>query len=402
MIPDSFRAKSIAFFSIPAHGHTNPTIPVVRELVRRGHDVVYYSYNMFRDKIETAGARFVSCEKLMPELDLNAIEVEKVGADLAYSAKMLADVTLALGPKIREEMKTLLPDVIVADSLAYWARCVAREQQIPLVSSTTTFAFNQASGAILRPSFPGMVRMLLSMPKVRKEIRRLDAGGFGTKDMGSAFLNDNETDTIVYTSKEFQPCSETFSDRIHFVGPSVPSRKAPKEQRERKLVYVSLGTVVNRRPHFYRDCIAALASLPVDVVMSVGSVTRIEELGAIPSNIRVSNFVNQLEILQQADLFLTHGGMNSVNEGLYYEVPLLLFPQTGEQMGVARRVCELGAGALLHSSTARGIRTSVQKVLEEPSCVAGASRISRGFQRCGGIAEAADVITGEGSGKRRM
>ncbi|MEI3101762.1 MAG: hypothetical protein V8T45_08275 [Oscillospiraceae bacterium] len=37
----------IAFFNIPAHGHTNPTIGVVRELIDRGHSVSYYSYESF-------------------------------------------------------------------------------------------------------------------------------------------------------------------------------------------------------------------------------------------------------------------------------------------------------------------------------------------------------------------
>ena len=46
----------IVFFCIPAHGHTNPTLGVVRELVNRGHRVIYYSYNVLRAKIESAGA----------------------------------------------------------------------------------------------------------------------------------------------------------------------------------------------------------------------------------------------------------------------------------------------------------------------------------------------------------
>jgi MGT family glycosyltransferase len=391
------RAKRIVFFSIPAHGHTNPTLPVVRALVALGHDVIYYSYNMFRDKIEATGARFVSSEALMPELDLNAIAIEKVAADLAYSAKILADVTLATGPRIREQMKELCPDVIVVDSLAYWAKCVARELQIPMVSSTTTFAFNRITGAMLRPPLPGLFRLLLDAPKIRKEIRRLDAGGFGTKDLGSAFLNDDETDTIVYTSKEFQPRAETFSDRIHFIGPSVPARLIPKANHDRKLVYISLGTVVSHRLSFYRNCIAAMRDLPVDVVMSVGSLIKIEDLGAIPENFRVSNFVNQLEVLQQVDVFLSHGGMNSVNESLFYEVPLVLFPQTSEQMGVARRVCELGAGVLLSEKAVRditGINETVQKVLADDRYRANAAEVAAGFRNCGGAQEGAEAILG--------
>jgi UDP:flavonoid glycosyltransferase YjiC (YdhE family) len=37
------------WFCIPAYGHTNPTIEVVRELTRRGHEVRYYSFEEFRE-----------------------------------------------------------------------------------------------------------------------------------------------------------------------------------------------------------------------------------------------------------------------------------------------------------------------------------------------------------------
>jgi hypothetical protein len=45
----SFMSK-IVFFCIPAHGHTNPTLGVVRDLTARGHEVYYYSYEMMRQK----------------------------------------------------------------------------------------------------------------------------------------------------------------------------------------------------------------------------------------------------------------------------------------------------------------------------------------------------------------
>ena len=49
----------IAWFCIPAHGHTNPTLGLVRELTQAGHEVYYFSFEMFRAKLEAAGARFV-------------------------------------------------------------------------------------------------------------------------------------------------------------------------------------------------------------------------------------------------------------------------------------------------------------------------------------------------------
>ena len=68
--------KNIAFFCIPAHGHTNPMLPVASELVKRGNKVRFYSFDEFKEKIEKTGAEFVSCSKFLPELSKK--EKEKI------------------------------------------------------------------------------------------------------------------------------------------------------------------------------------------------------------------------------------------------------------------------------------------------------------------------------------
>ena len=60
--------KKIAFFCIPAHGHTNPMLPVAAELVKRGNTVRFYSFNEFEEKIRSTGASFISCDSFLPEL----------------------------------------------------------------------------------------------------------------------------------------------------------------------------------------------------------------------------------------------------------------------------------------------------------------------------------------------
>ena len=52
----------IAWFCIPAHGHTNPTLGLVRALMDAGHEIFYFSFEMFREKIENAGAVFIPCD----------------------------------------------------------------------------------------------------------------------------------------------------------------------------------------------------------------------------------------------------------------------------------------------------------------------------------------------------
>ena len=46
------------FFNIPTHGHINPTLPLVTELVRQGDEVTYFAGPRFEEKILATGARF--------------------------------------------------------------------------------------------------------------------------------------------------------------------------------------------------------------------------------------------------------------------------------------------------------------------------------------------------------
>lgn len=384
--------SKIVFFCIPAHGHTNPTLGVVRELISRGHQVFYYSYNMMRDKIESTGAVFVSCDEYDQEQRLDAKDGARIGKDLAFSTQILVDTTLALDDAVCEHMKELNPDCIVADSMAVWGKAVALKLGIPFVSSTTTFAFNRHSAKIMKQSPGQIIGMIFSMSKINKNIKRLQDKGYPVKSVLDIIQNDNNTDTIVYTSPEFQPCSKTFSDKYVFVGPSIRPVENVIEKKSDKLIYISMGTVINDSVEFYKKCIEAFANTKYQIIMSVGNLINIEDLGAIPDNITISRFVDQIAVLSQADVFLTHCGMNSVNESLYYKVPLVMFPQTSEQDGVATRVEQLGAGIRLKNINVKSIRTTIENVLNTKSYYEQASKISQGFRKCTGAKGAADKI----------
>ena len=384
--------SKIVFFCIPAHGHTNPTLGVVRELISRGHQVYYYSYNMMRDKIQSTGAVFVSCDEYDQEQRLDAKDGARIGKDLAFSTQILVDTTLALDDTVCEHMKELNPDCIIADSMAVWGKAVALKLGIPFVSSTTTFAFNQYSAKIMKQS-PGQIfGMIFSMSKINKNIKRLQDKGYPVKSVLDIIQNDNNTDTIVYTSPEFQPCSETFSEKYVFVGPSIRPVENMIEKKADKLIYISMGTVINDSTEFYKKCIEALANTKYQVIMSVGNLINIEDLGDVPDNITISRFVDQIAVLSQADVFLTHCGMNSVNESLYYKVPLVMLPQTSEQDGVATRVEQLGAGVRLKHINAKAIRETIESVLNTKSYYEQASKISQSFHKCTGAKGAADKI----------
>ena len=382
----------IVFFCIPAQGHTNPTLGVVKELVRRGHQVWYYSYSLLREKIEAAGATFVACDEFDAELHLTPREAAKIGSDLALSTRVLTDTTLALDDVVCRHMEELKPDCIVADSMAVWGKAVALKLGIPFVSSTTTFAFNQHSAKLMKQSPMQLLSLIFSMPKINKCIRRFQEKGYPIHSVLDIIQNDADTHTIVYTSPEFQPCAETFSDKYAFVGPSIRPVESDFEKTREKLVYISMGTVNNAMLPLYKRCIEALRGTPYQVVMSVGSQVDLAAFGALPENVQVYPFVDQIAVLQKADAFLTHCGMNSASEALYFGVPLVMLPQTSEQGAVAERTNQLGAGLKLAKTDAASIRSAVETVLSDPQYRENAAKIAAGFRRCPGASGAADKI----------
>lgn len=214
--------------------------------------------------------------------------------------------------------------------------------------------------------------------------------------------------TIVYTTKEFQPEGKAFDSSYKFVGPSISSRWSQENFditaiKGRGQIYISLGTVFNQVMDFYQLCFEALGNTEHPIVMSVGNKVNISDLGEIPNNFIVKNYVPQTDVLQHAKLFITHGGMNSTHEGLYYGVPLIVIPQSADQPIIASRVANIGAGITLHkqSLTAHELQVAVDHVLSHSSFKKAAAIMSESFRKSGGYHQAADeIIEFKRQGKR--
>ena len=378
----------IAWFCIPAHGHTNPTLGLVKTLTDAGHQVWYFSFEQFREKIESAGAKFISCDEYIFEMEDNG-NADRVGKDIVYATELLVSSTLALDEMTSRFIEEIRPDLVVSDSVAVWGKLAAMKHGLPYVSSTTTFAFNRYSAKYMQNSTWDIVKMLIAMPRINKQLKRLRDKGYPVKSLLDILQNDNNMNTIVYTSKYFQPCSETFSDRYHFIGPSIRPIIKPVEKTADKLVYISMGTV-NQNREFYRNCIHVLGQTDWQVIISMGNNS--EHYETLSDNIQIYETVDQMAVLSVADAFITHCGMNSTSEGLFFQVPLVLFPQTSEQDAVAKRVEELGAGVRLKSISEEDVILALQQVLNEPEYKNNAVKISESFQACGGAGEAKSFL----------
>ncbi|WP_026503816.1 macrolide family glycosyltransferase [Butyrivibrio sp. NC3005] len=378
----------IAWFCIPAHGHTNPTLGLVKNLTQAGHKVWYFSFEEFREKIESAGATFIGCDGYDFEME-DKDNADRVGKDKVFATKMLVSATLALDEMSTRMIKEINPDVIVSDSVAFWGKLAAMKHKIPYVSSTTTFAFNRYSAKYMQESLWDILKMLMALPGINKQLKRLRDKGYPVNSLLDIVQNDNDTNTIVYTSKYFQPCAETFSDRYHFIGPSIRPIINNYKKIADKTVYISMGTV-NQNKEFYRNCIRVLAKTNWQIIISMG--TNNDRFDNLPDNIQVYESVDQMAVLSIADAFVTHCGMNSASEGLYFGVPLVLFPQTSEQDAVAKRTKELGAGVRLNSISENDILDSLTEIICNPQYKECADRISESFKKCGGVDEAKSFL----------
>ena len=383
--------KNISIFSIPAHGHTNPLLPVAKELVSRGNSVRFYSFNEFKEKIEATGAEFISCDSFLPEL---TEKEEKDIKKISTTAMAVQDIriTLQMNDFLEKEFKTFKPDVVYSDSVCFWGKLNAWKFNVPLVVSTTTFAFNQLSSKYMKNSPAELFDMVGGLPIIGKELKTLEPYGYHVKKPLDLVQSNNQTDSIVYTSERFQPYSETFSDHYTFVGPSVFSDKTPNKSKKRPLVYISMGTILNERPDLYKKCIEALKDMDVDVIISCGKNTDIKSLGTLPDNIKVYPYVDQLDVLSRASVFMSHCGMNSASESMYMAAPMVLFPQTKEQHAVARRISELGAGTYLKKDSPEEIRRAFEEILNNSSYAKAAEKCSKDFRSCSGPKGAAEFI----------
>ncbi|MFE2052012.1 macrolide family glycosyltransferase [Streptomyces sp. NPDC059459] len=384
--------STIAFLNIGMHGHVNPTLPVATELVRRGHTVTYHTSPAFREEIAATGATvrlYPGGDQPLPDPPTPVTLVEA-----------LARTALGLLPAVLADLRGDRPDLIVHDSACLWGALAARELGVPAASSFTTFAYNRHVPSPTRGSRELLTaaaarpRSLLGYAAARLALhRRYAASGVPLLDLADIRQPLN----LVYTSRAFQPAVEEFDRSYRFVGPSIGARPAdpsfPSDRLRDPVLYASLGTVFNADPRLLRTFARALAPLGGTVVVSTGQ-TDPAALGALPVNVLARRSVPQLEVLDRAALFVTHGGMNSVNEAMFAGVPLLVVPQGADQPMVARRVVELGAGLSIRTEnvTEDSVRAVARRLLEDSRFRAATAGLRATQREAGGYRRAADEL----------
>ncbi|MFQ6335302.1 macrolide family glycosyltransferase [Bacillus sp. AF62] len=366
----------VLFINAGSEGHINPTLQVVEELISGGEEVVYFSIEAFRERIEKTGATVRTID------DQNT-----------------ADIVI---PSVLEQIEGEHFDYIIHDSMFGCGHLIAQILKLPAINSCTSFAQDEKSFEQMLGHLSKNIPVEI-YDKIQNDFQNLTKGivekyGVEIKSSYEVFCNPAPL-TIVYTIKEFQPFGDTFDETYKFVGPSISAQMKNRDVdftsiEEKSPIYISLGTVFNEAIDFYKLCMKAFENSEHTIVMSIGSKTKISDLGEIPKNFIVKNYVPQTELLTYTKLFITHGGMNSAHEGLYNGIPLVVIPQSADQPVVAKQVESLGAGIKLQMQglTADQLSESVEMVLNNPSFKEVALNLKKSFQKSGGYKEAVDEI----------
>lgn len=335
----------ILFINLPYYGHVLPTIGLVQELIKQGCEVTYLMPFDWEENIAESGAEFYGYEnhRQLSEQIKNAY---------------------ATAESIVEKF-----DFIIYEQFFFLGKHLAEKYNKPVARIFTAPVTNkELMEEYISSKGP------LSIFKHKWITRAF------TKDIakGISLKTDNWLDEIiynppklnlVYTLREYQPYEEEFpEEQYKFLGASIYERRTEKfdiEKGKKPIIYISLGTVIKGAVSFFQNCIEAFREEDVEVIISVGKKFNIEKLKDVPLNIHIYKSVPQLEVLNISDVFITHGGMNSISEALVYGVPMVVIPFVSDQPVNARCIEKLGAGKKLDYSSidSKLLRNTVFSIL---------------------------------------
>lgn len=360
--------KAIAL-NFPTHGCINPLLATITELVNRGEKIIYYCTEEFKPKIEQTGAEFRPYNGL-----INKFKIEN--DDLSKALKLNVEMTV---DKLDHNLKTILkenPDYIIHDSLCTWGKYLASILRLPAVNLMHSFPVTESSISFSKETALLLTKVYLY--KIKNNFSRNSPKKILKKkyninlSMGDTLIN-RENLNIVYTSKSMEPDIYKSEKTFKFVGPSLFFRKEQTDfpfdkLKGRKVIYISLGTLHNNNSAFYNTCIKAFTDSEYNVVISIGFEINPDGFSDLPNNFIIRQSVPQQKLLDKVDLFITHAGMNSVNEAICSGVPMLLLPHQIEQKMIAQRVREMGIGNVMKIKkvTPTNLVENAEKLISDP------------------------------------
>lgn len=392
------------FISRSNRGHINPMAGVAQWLGRAGHEVLWLTIP--RDpssdqQVERIGARAVHPPGAAIGYGFEEAGIARMFREEPHKAfAILVDLHTTRPRKnvepVAELIRDLRPHAVVQDGVLYEGAIGAHRAGIPFINASPSFRLaappdvryqlTDVAAAIAEPR-----RQLFEEHGLHCEFREIECV--------SPTLN------MLFSTSAFLP-TDHLAPRTHLVGPSVPigprgdepelAADALPAAAERPTIYLSLGTVLHWQPGIASAVAAAAHALGATLIMAVGGLADDPGFRAsLPRTTRVHRYVPQLAVLPRVDVFVTHGGANSVTEGLAHGLPLLVVP-LGLEQGLQRYFVEragTGIGMAPAEVTAESCRAALAELLREGNRYrARAQEVARSFAAAGGAKRAAELV----------
>ncbi|MGA8117309.1 MAG: macrolide family glycosyltransferase [Actinocatenispora sp.] len=384
----------VLLFVFPDYGHVRPMLGVSRGLVARGHRVSWITDHRYAAAVKEVGAELVGYDSTRPAFGsgpvVSAAEMGELGV-----AFMTESIEVIL-PLARERFAGDVPDLVLYDfESATAARTVAERWRRPTVQVFPNLASNESwslHAQVFDSSDDSVHRVVALVQKFLTDTGQ-DPGRIWS------FLTPFDQRNLVMLPRAFQPHGDTFDERFTFVGHAVedaagdvPAWSPPAGAGP--VVLMSLGTEA-ADPAFFATCREAFAGGPEHLVMTLGR--RHAPVGEpTPSNMETHEWLPHPAVLPHADVFVTHGGMGSIVEALYFGAPMVVVPHMPEPELNGRRIVELGLGRLLPVGelTADTLRAAVREVAADDALRARVARMRDSLLADGGIPRAVEALEG--------
>lgn len=318
--------RLLAACSLGGAGHLHPLLPFLAAARRRGHDTLVIGPPALRDMVERTGFPFEPGGE--PAEDEVAPIRERLPVAPPQEAAVLGNRELfgrlaasAMIPAMERTCSRWGPDLILREPCEYASAVVAARRGIPTAQVAISLAeveagSIEAAAPALDEHHPGLAREIGNAPYLTRFPASLDPWPF--------------------------PATVRFREPA----PDRPRRRRP-ERADTPLVYVTFGTVLGHMTiaaDIYRTALRAVAGLEARVLLTVGRHFDTAGLGPVPGNVRMEPWVDQADMLDEADLVVCHGGSGTTFGALAAGVPLVLVPLFADQFENARRVAAAGAG----------------------------------------------------------